>query len=305
MRTFQFGPLPCLSPDFEGAGGGAAETNPATDGASGAPEGEEVSARPEGDDQSFDDGEGGDAQPEDEDEEIEHEGKKFKLPKALKPLLMFQQDYTRKTQEVAETRRTLETERTSLVQQVEAEKANIQDVARLVNIDGQLEQFKAVNWQELERDDPLQAQSLWRQFQQLKDTRQEVAGQLSQKMQQRSLAAQQETAKRVQEAHATLSRDIKGWGPELAAKVTEFGRNVGFSDEELSATTDPRVVKTLHLAMLGQQLMNKQMAGARPAAGQQPAAKPAPTVGGAARAAKDPGRMSMSEYAKWRAAGNG
>lgn len=301
MRTMQFGPLPCLSPDFEGAGGGAAETNPATDGAPDAPEGEEVSTEPvEHDDQAAgeDDGEGGDAQPEDDAEEIEHEGQKYKLPKALKPLLMMQQDYTRKTQEVAETRKALETERTSLVQQVEAEKANIQDVARLVNIDGQLEQYKAVNWQQLERDDPLQAQSLWRQFQQLKEARQELAGSLSQKMQQRSLAAQQETAKRIQEAHATLSRDIKGWGPELAAKVSDFGRTAGFSDEELSGTTDPRVVKVLHLAMLGQQLMSKQMAGARPA-GQQPAARPAPTVGGAARAAKDPGRMTTAELAKY------
>lgn len=51
-----------------------------------------------------------------DDEEIEHDGKKYKLPKAVKPLLMFQQDYTKKTQEVAAQRQALETRSTELAQ---------------------------------------------------------------------------------------------------------------------------------------------------------------------------------------------
>jgi hypothetical protein len=44
-------------------------------------------------------------------EEIEHEGRKYLVPKALKPLLLMQADYTRKTQEVAEQRRAVMAER--------------------------------------------------------------------------------------------------------------------------------------------------------------------------------------------------
>src|SRR5262245_52574677 len=40
-----------------------------------------------------------------ESEEIEHDGRKYLVPKALRPLLLMQADYTRKTQEVAEQRR--------------------------------------------------------------------------------------------------------------------------------------------------------------------------------------------------------
>lgn len=301
MRTMQFGPLPRLSPDFEGAGGGAAETNPATDGASGAPEGEEVSTQPEGDGQGYDDGEGGDAQPEADAEEIEHDGQKYKLPKALKPLLMMQQDYTRKTQETAEQRRALETERQTFAQQAEAHQANIREVARLVNIDGQLEQFKAVNWQELERSDPLHAQSLWRQYQQLKDARQELAGQLSQKAAERSREAERERATRLEEAGKTLAREIKGWSPKLAQELTEFGTQAGLSAQELTEMNlHPHYVKLLHMAFVGQQLLNKQLSAAKAA---KPAvdAAPVPQVGrGQSPATKDPGRMSTTEWMAWR-----
>lgn len=42
---------------------------------------------------------------EDDLEEVEHSGKKYRIPKELKPALMLQADYTRKTQEAAEARR--------------------------------------------------------------------------------------------------------------------------------------------------------------------------------------------------------
>ena len=41
-------------------------------------------------------------------EEVEHEGKKYQIPKPLKGALLMQADYTRKTQEVAEQRRAVE-----------------------------------------------------------------------------------------------------------------------------------------------------------------------------------------------------
>ena len=56
--------------------------------------------------------ESGDGQPQDgqatnqddDSEEVEHEGQKYRIPKALKSALMMNADYTRKTQEVAEQR---------------------------------------------------------------------------------------------------------------------------------------------------------------------------------------------------------
>src|SRR5437868_9942337 len=56
-----------------------------------------------------------------ESDEIEHEGRKYQVPKALKPLLLMQADYTRKTQEVAEQRRAVQAERQALHQTSQAE----------------------------------------------------------------------------------------------------------------------------------------------------------------------------------------
>ena len=48
---------------------------------------------------------------EEEAEEVDFEGKKYLVAKELKDALLRQSDYTRKTQEVAETRKQIEAER--------------------------------------------------------------------------------------------------------------------------------------------------------------------------------------------------
>jgi len=244
-------------------------------------------------------------EPEDDSEEVEHEGQKYRLPKALKPLLMMQSDYTRKTQEVAETRRALEERQQQFQQQAQAVQENIRDYARLTALDEQLAQYQQVNWQALEAEDPIRAGQLFRQMSLLRDQRAGLAQQLAAKEQQRSEETQRERAKRLQEAEATLAREIKGWGPDLKAKLAEFSEKQGFTRAELAGVDDPRVIKILHAAYVGAELLQKQLAAARAAAPQTPA-KPVPTVGGKGQGARpDPARMSMDDYAAWRRKGNG
>src|SRR6476660_325944 len=52
-----------------------------------------------------DEGSQDDQDEDDDSEEVEFGGKKYKLPKDLKPALMMEADYRRKTQELAEQRR--------------------------------------------------------------------------------------------------------------------------------------------------------------------------------------------------------
>ena len=75
----------------------------------------------EGQDEQQLDDEGNAIDPPDDGEEIEHEGRKYLVPAALKPLLLMQADYTRKTQEVAEQRRAVQAERQALHQTSQAE----------------------------------------------------------------------------------------------------------------------------------------------------------------------------------------
>lgn len=239
------------------------------------------------------------ATPADDTEEVEHEGQKYVIPKALKSALMMNADYTRKTQEVAEQRRALETQQQQLVQQAQTQQELLQDAAKVVALDDQIKQFEQVDWTALNQQDPVKAQQLWMTFSQLKDTRAAALGQLQQKEQQRALEAQQRTVKQFEESQAILARDIKDWSPELAGKLRDFAvEKLGFSAQELGQVTDARIVKLLHRAYVGDQLVTKQMAGATQKPVQQ--VKPVPTVGANAPAGKDPGRMSTDEWMKHR-----
>lgn len=250
----------------------------------------------EGDDTTNDDP---NTTPEDDSEEVEYEGQKFRVPKALKPALMMHADYTRKTQEVSEQRRQLEVQQQQLVQQAQSQQEHLQTVAKVVALDDQIKQFEQVDWTALSTQDPVKAQQLWMQFSQLKDSRVGILGELQQKEQQRALEAQQRLAKQIEESNAVLARDIKDWSPETAGKLRDFAvEKLGFTPQELGQVTDARIVKLLHQAYIGSQLVAKQMTGATQKPVQQ--VKPVTTVGANAPAAKDPSRMNTDEWMKHR-----
>lgn len=260
-------------------------TNPVADAGTPAPEAEVVQ-------DELTDGLEAEAVVEDDHEDFEHDGQKYRIPKAVKPLLMMQSDYTRKTQEVAEQRKALEAERATHAEQAEQARKNIVDLAQLYNMNSQLEQFAKVNWEQMWNDDPVKAGALSSQFQALRHHRDQLMGTLQQKEQERVLNAQREAAKRNEEAQAVLKRDIPEWSPELASKLRDFAVSKGgMTAEEVAAVVDPRHVKLLHLAYVGQQLIDKQ----RQAAKQPPvAAEPVPQV--AARTA--PARRTLQDMEK-------
>jgi hypothetical protein len=86
--------------------------------------------------------------------EVEHGGKKLRIPKDAEPLILMQRDYTQKTTEVAEQRRALEEEKTTWESQREESRAALpEEHARvavlghsLAAVDKQLETFKAIDW---------------------------------------------------------------------------------------------------------------------------------------------------------------
>ncbi|MCD1644154.1 hypothetical protein [Aurantimonas coralicida] len=242
-------------------------------------------------DDDTDDGDGDQTTSEEELEEVEIGGKTFKLPKDVKPHLMMQQDYTRKTQEVAEHRKALEqhaeairSQEQKLQQQAEFQRANIQQFAQLHAIDERLGQYQQVDWAQLEQEDPLGANSHWRAYQQLKDQRQGLVGELQQKEHQ----SQQERQRRSQEAHqaqeaeiekrlqaslAAVKTAIPSWNVEVAGQVGAFLNEVGYNQDEMKIiATDPKSMVVVHDAMKFRQLKAKQAA----AKASKPKEEPAP-----------------------------
>lgn len=203
-------------------------------------------------------------QPEEEFDEIEHDGAKHKIPKALKPLFLMQSDYTRKTQEVAEQRKAVEAERENVKKTVEFERQLTAEIGRVKVFDETLEQYTKVDWASLRAQNPEQANAAFQDYIQLKDQRDKLASKVHDDLQKRQADQQREFAKRVEEGQQVLLRDIPGWSPELANKLVTYAKSAGLTDADIASYQDnPRAVKLLHSAYLGQQLLDKQKAAAR------------------------------------------
>jgi hypothetical protein len=240
------------------------------------------------------------AAPVDDDEEDEVDGVKLKGKKEalekLKAERLMQADYTRKTQEVAEQRRTFDAEREQFQRAAQTHQQYLREIGQLTGIDERLAQFSQVNWNALTNEDPVQALKLHTEFTQLQAHKGQLVNALTQKQQAAQQEQQRSTAKQLMEARQVLERDIKGWSPELAGKLVDFGIKQGFPPEAMQNITRPEVVKVIHKAFLYDQLQQQRAAKA-------PAA-PAPPVtrlsGTGAVATKDPAQMSDSDFAAWR-----
>ena len=240
--------------------------------------------------------EGRDDEREEEYAEVERDGRIARIPAWLKPELLMQADYTRKTQELAEARRAIKVER---IESQQASEAEVAATANLSLIDRQIGQYMKVDWNAWHDSDPFEAQKAFAQFQLLKDARAQTQEYLGSAREERTFREQQDTARRLEEGAAELARDIKDWSPETAAKLLDFGqRHYGFSREDLDGIDDPRVVKVLHAAFHWEEHQKKHRQAQSHAAAQT--TRPAAKVGGASPKPGLDDRLSAEEWLRRR-----
>lgn len=229
-------------------------------------------------------------------EEVDVNGKTYQVPKELKGAFLMQQDYTRKTQEVAEARRELEQQQAL----VRASNETIEQRVQLSAIDNQLNQFNGIDWQRFTRENPVEAQIAFQNYQQLKESRQNLSNEITAKESEIAYTQQAATQAKLEKAREELKRDIPNWSPELGKQLAEFGhKQLGFSQEEMASVTDPRLVKLLHAAYTGRQLVQGKVdsAKAKPATQVKPVR---PLSGSNSPSSKDPSRMNTDEWMRHR-----
>ena len=169
------------------------------------------------------------------------------------------QDYTRKTQQIAEIRRQVESE-------AEAIRAERSQYAQLLGaLESQVQQAAEPNidWDRLYQEDPIE----WvRQKEVMREN--QAKSQAIQFEQQRLMQiSQQEQAQQMQSFLAQqrdeLLKVLPDWkDPNKAKKEKEllidFGQKAGFSADELKNIFDHRVVNVLRKAALYEQMMSKR-----------------------------------------------
>src|SRR5579884_3283912 len=138
--------------------------------------------------------------PAEEFDEVEHEGKKYKIPKPLKGAMLMQADYTRKTQEVAEQRKQIEQERVRVAEEQKLHAEHLTEIAKVVALDEAIKEFQKADWNAIKANNPAAYDQLWFQYQQTKENREKAVVALQQKVQERCSKAQQEAARRIEEA---------------------------------------------------------------------------------------------------------
>lgn len=223
-------------------------------------------------------------------------GKKDAIEK-LKAERLMQADYTRKTQEVAEARKQAEAERQVFETERQVHMQNLQEVATMRAIEMQLQNFAQVNWQQLADQDPVQAMKLDHQMRALQSQREQIRASVAQRYEQFTQTQQQEAARQLAEGQKVLQRDIPGWGPELASKLSAFALANGYTEREVAAIRSPAMVRSLY--------REYQMAEAKKQATKRtPPVQAAPITrvnsASKSRAAIDPDKLSPEQWLKWR-----
>jgi hypothetical protein len=242
--------------------------------------------------------------PEDEFEEFEWEGKQIKAPKGLKDGVLRQADYTRKTQEVAATKRELETRAQALAQQSELAEAEFAMRADLHQIDRELQRLSQLDWNAAYDRDFIEAQKQRTRFDDLRNVKAQLTQHLETQAQQRTQQAERELVTRLEETQRYAEKNIKGWTPEIDAKVMEFvTRDLKADWGALRRQISPEFYHGMYLAYVGHQALTKQAAPATP----KPAPAPLQTVSSKANptARKSFDEMNMDEYVAARKAGRG
>lgn len=231
-----------------------------------------------------------------DEEEVEFEGEKYKLPAKLKDALLRQSDYTRKTQEVAEIRRQAEAEKQQIAQEREFIQHNLKDVTTVTALDQQIAQYQGIDWDALTDSDPQQAIKLERQLRNLQAQREQAASAVTQRQAEFMQRQQQEAARQLQDGQRVLQREIPGWNESLAKELVDYGLKRGYAPEVLQNVRNPQFVIDLYNSYQFTKLREK--ATQKPKVVQE---KPVTRIQATkATATRDEDSMSADEWAKWR-----
>ena len=177
-----------------------------------------------------------------------------------------QSDYTRKTQELSQDRKqmeSLEKKYNSEVAQIQSERQqymiNLQQIIASATED--LQQFSNVDWASLKESDPIEYVT---KREELRESQEKIqAIQYQHEVARQRHVNEEEALKKtvVKEEHKKLVESMPEWGkPEvqkkLASDLKSYGIEQGFTSEELSQLVDHRSVIILSKALKYDQMQN-------------------------------------------------
>ena len=180
-----------------------------------------------------------------------------------------QSDYTRKTQEIANDRKEME----SLQQQYNSEIAQIQQERQqymdaLTNVMqgsmGELEKFATVDWNALRENDPIEYVTTREQYREAQEKIQGLQNEQARAAQTQQAQMQKAQQEMLQVEKGKLVEALPDWGvpdkqKELATNLQSYAKEQGFTADELNSLIDHRSILVLLKAQKYDQLQKSNV----------------------------------------------
>jgi hypothetical protein len=170
-----------------------------------------------------------------------------------------QSDYTRKTQELSEQRRSMEANQVQWgaeIQQIQAERQQYVNALQNVieNSMGSLDQFATVDWDTLKNDNPLEYITKRDEYREMQDKVRQAQFQQQQAQQAYQQESQKNHHRVLQEEHGKLVEALPEWSEQkarqkLSGEIKEYALSQGYTTEEISSLIDHRSLMTIYKAM--------------------------------------------------------
>lgn len=182
--------------------------------------------------------------------ELDFEGARYKVPTQLKDAFMKNEDYTRKTQDLAESRRSLDQVRT-IAEQRQLESAFHESVQgehkELSIIEAYLQQATKIDWGSMSTDQILRNKI---ELDGIKERRAELQQSIGQKQNQFQSEVKARIAELRGKSKEIASKSIKDFSEETEKAMRSFAIAEGLADAEYdNVILDPRSLKIIWKAM--------------------------------------------------------
>jgi len=181
--------------------------------------------------------------PEPDDEDVEFEGKAYKVPKELKPALLRFEDYTRKTQEVASMRKQVEDQALFLEARQQLLVGATQELADLRAAEQELEQYAKVDWVSEANNDAGRAFALSQRQKMLENRVGQLKFKLNQAAQHAEQIATQHRQKQWQLAAEGARQALGKVTDEENKQAMKMVLDLGFTDADIHRLADPRILQ--------------------------------------------------------------
>lgn len=191
---------------------------------------------------------------EDDGEEVEYEGKAYKVPKELKEALLRQSDYTQKTQAVAEQRKAMEERAQMLETREQVMNATFDKAVAVREVQSRLKQFENIDWQTLVDTDPVEATRLNIAYQQLQREAQAKGAELHQAQLQAQQLNQQMDQQTLAQEEKELRTRLPNFGKADSERIMKNLDAYGLTEQEKHlAMHSAKFVHILHDAAIGRE----------------------------------------------------